>query len=106
MLRLNDAAWSMHAPCMLEKNPTNDALVKQVQTAFAGQGLDTGIYGGLGGLDLDMLIKVGIPSLAAGPQNASIHGPNEYVSLAQIEKFVKLTVDLARNWENLPAKQG
>ncbi len=104
-LILNDDKWSMHAPCMLEKNPTNDALVKQVQAAFGSQGLETGIYGGLGGLDLDMLIKVGIPSLAAGPQNASIHGPNEYVSLSQIEKFANLTVELAKNWENLPGKE-
>ena len=103
-LKLNDDKWSMHAPCMLEKNPTNDALVRQVQAAFAGQGLETGIYGGLGGLDLDMLIKVGIPSLAAGPQNASIHGPNEYVSLPQIQKFANLTVELSKNWENLPGK--
>ncbi|MCX6770064.1 MAG: M20/M25/M40 family metallo-hydrolase [Candidatus Micrarchaeota archaeon] len=105
-LILDDGKWSMHAPCMLEKNPVNDSLVRQVQSAFAGQGLETGIYGGLGGLDLDMLIKVGIPSLAAGPQNQSIHGPNEYVSLPQIEKFVNLTVDLAVNWERLPSKTG
>ncbi|MFA6489300.1 MAG: M20/M25/M40 family metallo-hydrolase [Candidatus Micrarchaeia archaeon] len=101
---LDDGKWSVHSPCMLGKNQVNDALVGQVQAAFGAQGLDTKIYGGLGGLDLDMLIKAGIPSLAAGPQNKSIHGPNEYVSLSQIEKFINLTVDLAVNWESLPGK--
>ena len=101
---LDDEKWSVHSPCMLGKNQVNDALVRQVQAAFGAQGLDTKIYGGLGGLDLDMLIKAGIPSLAAGPQNESIHGPNEYVSLAQLQKFINLTVDLAKNWEGLPNK--
>ena len=72
-----------------ESNQNSKIMMKMMQIT----GMEK-IYGAYGGDDGGYLSNAGIPTVSYGCLNASVHGPNEYVSIRELRKVKEVMTHL------------
>ncbi len=89
------------APAIVEAgNPFVNILADAVAEGTPAEHVSVGLDGAS---DAISFIRVGIPAVEFGPMGGGHHGPEEWVSVASLERYRKALVDFV---EAIPARMG